>query len=204
MLVLDTITYWHRWCESVVLHHQTVSGVSQMLKSGSYVVDDAAPVFVSGSDGKIISQNKSARRLLGPGTSKYCWDVVRELDGAKRLPCHNGCVMELVGSGVDSSDNEFKMGGESHNLCCTPVNGAVVCMLSPMSDQAEKLLEPLSPREREILMLLADGETTSSAAKALGVCNSTVRTHVERLRCKLSVTTQAAAVAEGFRLGYID
>jgi DNA-binding NarL/FixJ family response regulator len=113
--------------------------------------------------------------------------------------------MELIASGMESSQSaEFNVRGECHKLNCTPVNGAVVCMLSPMSDQTEKLLEPLSPREREILKLLANGETTSSAAEELGVCESTVRTHVERMRSKLSVSTRAAVVAEGFRRGYLD
>ena len=176
-----------------------------MLKSGSYVVDDQRPVLVAGGDGCIISQNKSARRLLGPGTGKYCWNVVRELDGAKRLPCRQGCVMELIASGMDTSqDTEFKLGGETHKLSCTPVNGTVVSMLSPMRKPADKLMEPLSPREQEILLLLADGETTSTAAENLGVCESTIRTHVERMRSKLCVTTRAALVAEGFRLGYLE
>ena len=80
-------------------------------------------------------------------------------------------------------------------------------MLSPMngeSGDSGKSLESLSPREREILLLLADGETTATAANRLGVCESTVRTHVERMRSKLCVNTRAAVVAEGFRLGYLD
>jgi DNA-binding NarL/FixJ family response regulator len=80
----------------------------------------------------------------------------------------------------------------------------VVCMLTPLGCESPKFLESLSPREQEILALLADGETTASAAERLGVCESTVRTHVERMRSKLSVNTRAAVVAEGFRLGYLD
>jgi DNA-binding CsgD family transcriptional regulator len=63
--------------------------------------------------------------------------------------------------------------------------------------------QSLTPREREILALLADGETTSSTAALMGIRESTVRTHVERMRIKLSVNTRAAVVAEGFRLGYL-
>ena len=77
-------------------------------------------------------------------------------------------------------------------------------MLSPMGSEAPKTWQLLSPREQEILELLADGETTSSVADQLGVGASTVRTHVERMRSKLGVNTRAAVVAEGFRLGYLD
>ncbi len=77
-------------------------------------------------------------------------------------------------------------------------------MLSRMHNGSSKLWPTLSSRERELLLLLADGETTASAADVLGIQESTVRTHVERMRSKLCVNTRAAVVAEGFRLGYLD
>jgi DNA-binding CsgD family transcriptional regulator len=176
-----------------------------MLKTSSYTFDGTHPVIVTGGDGTVISQNKPARRMLGPGTGKYCWDVVGRLEGARMLPCRRGCVLELFASGIEGSkESEFKLGGERHHLTCTPTNGVVVCMLSPMNGESQRNIESLSPREREILTLLADGETTSTAADRLGVCESTVRTHVERMRSKLCVNTRAAVVAEGFRLGYLD
>ena len=179
-----------------------------MLKASSYMSDDLRPVIVTGGDGTVIAQNKPARRVLGPGTGKHCWDVMGKMDGAKRLPCRRGCALELLASGMDySQDAQFKLGGTLHHLSCTPSNGVVVCMLSPMNNEnsgSGRFLQSLSPREREILLLLADGETTSSAADRLGVGESTVRTHVERMRSKLCVNTRAAVVAEGFRLGYLD
>ena len=176
-----------------------------MLKASSYISDETRPVIVTGGDGTVIAQNKPARRMLGPGTGKYCWDVVGKLEGARMLPCRRGCVLELFASGMDGSkESRFKLNGNVHHLSCTPTNGVVVCMLSPMNGQRSKLLESLSPREREILHLLADGETTSSVADRLGVGESTIRTHVERMRSKLCVNTRAAVVAEGFRLGYLD
>jgi DNA-binding CsgD family transcriptional regulator len=175
-----------------------------MLKASSYIFDDTRPVIVAGGDGTVISQNKSARRMLGPGTGKYCWDVVGKLEGA-RMPCRRGCVLELMASGTeDPQEAQFKLGGKSHHISCTPTKGMVMCTLSPMKGESPKNLESLSPREREILALLADGETTSTAADRLGVGESTVRTHVERMRSKLCVNTRAAVVAEGFRLGYLD
>jgi DNA-binding CsgD family transcriptional regulator len=179
-----------------------------MLKTSSYRSDGRNPVIVTGGDGTVIAQNKPARRLLGPGTGKNCWDVVGKMDGARMLPCRSGCVVELLASGIDSSQNtQFKLGGKPHQLSCTPTNGVVVCMLGPTSSERSELRrspDALSTREQEILRMLADGETTSSAADRLGVCESTVRTHVERMRSKLCVNTRAAVVAEGFRLGYLD
>lgn len=167
--------------------------------------EDTRPVIIAGADGTVIAQNKPARRLLGPGTGKYCWDVVGGLEDAENLPCRPGCVLALLASGMDCSQHtELKVGGIRHQLTCIPVNGAAVCMLSCMSSESPTPWQSLSPREREILSLLADGETTSSVATCMGVCESTVRTHVERMRSKLGVNTRAAVVAEGFRLGYLD
>ncbi len=166
---------------------------------------DTPAVIVAAEDGNVIAQNKPARRMLGPGTGKYCWDVVGKLEDAEMLPCRRGCVLELLVSGMDSSQHaQFKLGGKHHQLSCIPVNGMVVCMLSPMGRESPEVCQSLSPREREILLLLANGETTSSAADRLGVCESTIRTHVERMRNKLGVNTRAAMVAEGFRLEYLS
>jgi DNA-binding CsgD family transcriptional regulator len=176
-----------------------------MLKAGSYKFDDTRPVVITGGDGTVIAQNKSARRMLGPGTGQYCWDVMGKLEDTEELPCRRGCVHELLALGVDCSRHSvFKLGGKRHDLSCIPANGVVVCMLSPLCSDPPKFSESLSPREREILRLLADGETTSSVANSLGVRESTIRTHVERMRSKLCVNTRAAVVAEGFRLGYLD
>lgn len=167
--------------------------------------DNAHPVVIAAGDGSVIALNKHARRMLGPGMGKPCWDVVGKLDDAKKLPCRNGCVSELLASGSnDSRDTRFKLDGKDHQLSCTPVNGVVICTLGSMGDKQSKVWPSLTSRERDVLLLLADGENTSSVANQLGVSVSTIRTHVERMRCKLRVNTRAAVVAEGFRLGYLD
>jgi len=84
------------------------------------------------------------------------------------------------------------------------VNGVVVSMLGTVSSEAPNALQSLSARERQILQLVANGDNTSSVATRLGISESTVRTHVEKMRSKLGVNTRAAVVAEGFRLGYLD
>ena len=53
----------------------------------------------------------------------------------------------------------------------------------------------LTPREREVLALLADGLSTRAAAARLGISPATVRNHVQHALAKLGVRTRAAAVA---------
>jgi two-component system, NarL family, nitrate/nitrite response regulator NarL len=62
----------------------------------------------------------------------------------------------------------------------------------------------LSPREREILELIAAGELAPEIAKRLGLSPATVRTHLQHLYEKLGVSDRAAAVAAAMRRGMLD
>ena len=62
----------------------------------------------------------------------------------------------------------------------------------------------LSAREREVLGLIADGDSIPAIAKQLFLAPSTVKTHVQRLYEKLGVGDRAAAVAEAMRRGLLD
>jgi two-component system nitrate/nitrite response regulator NarL len=57
----------------------------------------------------------------------------------------------------------------------------------------------LSAREREVLVMIADGKTIPAIAGELYLAPSTIKTHVQRLYEKLGVNDRAAAVAEAMR-----
>jgi two-component system, NarL family, response regulator YdfI len=61
----------------------------------------------------------------------------------------------------------------------------------------------LSPREAEILGLLASGLGNKTIAARLGISEHTVKSHVMALFGKLGVSTRAEAVAAGVRLGIL-
>ena len=61
----------------------------------------------------------------------------------------------------------------------------------------------LTPRERDVLQLAADGLSTPSIAEHLSVSRATVRTHFGNIYLKLDVRSRAGAVAKGMRLGVI-
>lgn len=62
----------------------------------------------------------------------------------------------------------------------------------------------LSPREREVLALIAAGASIPAMARELFLAPSTVKTHVARLYDKLGVSDRAAAVAEAMRRKLLD
>jgi DNA-binding NarL/FixJ family response regulator len=61
----------------------------------------------------------------------------------------------------------------------------------------------LSPREREILELLADGKSSQEIASTLVLSPKTVATHVQRVLSKLGVHSRAQAVALAYRSGLL-
>jgi ATP/maltotriose-dependent transcriptional regulator MalT len=72
-----------------------------------------------------------------------------------------------------------------------------------MSDISESpLIEPLTPREREILGLLADGLTNREIADRLYLSHETIKWYNKQLYGKLGVSnrTQAAAMAQDHAL----
>ena len=63
--------------------------------------------------------------------------------------------------------------------------------------------EPLSPRELEVLSLIARGSTNREAAAKLFISEATVKTHLLHIYAKLGVKDRAAAVAEAFERGHL-
>ncbi|MEK9951462.1 MAG: response regulator transcription factor [Curvibacter sp.] len=68
---------------------------------------------------------------------------------------------------------------------------------APPPSPATALLEPLSPREREILRGIARGASNKEIGTALGIAETTVKIHVQNVLRKLGVSTrvQAAVLA---------
>jgi DNA-binding NarL/FixJ family response regulator len=64
-------------------------------------------------------------------------------------------------------------------------------------------VEKLTGREREVLVLMAEGKTDRKIAKALGIVESTAKNHVSNILGKLGVPNRAGAVAKGYELGLI-
>ena len=62
----------------------------------------------------------------------------------------------------------------------------------------------LSPRERQVLQLVADGYENKQIVTELGLSEGTVKTYLRGIFQKLDVASRAEAVAVGLRLGVID
>jgi len=64
--------------------------------------------------------------------------------------------------------------------------------------------DPLTPREREVLQLIAEGKTTKDIAGLLGLSVKTVESHRTRLMEKLDIRQTAGLVRYAIRRGLIQ
>ena len=79
-----------------------------------------------------------------------------------------------------------------------PAHAALVPASAPADPQA-----PLTPREREVLELMAEGASNKMIARALGISVHTAKFHVGSVIDKLDATGRTDAVAHAARLGVI-
>jgi NarL family two-component system response regulator LiaR len=63
---------------------------------------------------------------------------------------------------------------------------------------------PLTPREREVLVLIARGRANKAIAFDLGVAEKTVKTHVSNILGKLGVSDRTQAALYAVREGLVD
>jgi DNA-binding NarL/FixJ family response regulator len=63
---------------------------------------------------------------------------------------------------------------------------------------------PLSPREKEVLQLVARGYTNKAIAAALFISEHTARNHVTHILDKLGLSRRSEAAAYAVKLGLLD
>ena len=77
-----------------------------------------------------------------------------------------------------------------------------------LADAMRRRMEPsgprLSPREQEVLALLAEGLGVAAIAKRIYVSESTAKTHISKIYEKLGAANRAQAIMAGIRAGLIS
>ncbi|HMQ34504.1 MAG TPA: response regulator transcription factor [Chloroflexaceae bacterium] len=70
-------------------------------------------------------------------------------------------------------------------------------------EDTQSIYSPLSPRELEVLELIAAGRTNKEIAMQLDISNQTVKNHVSSILRKLAVNDRTQAVVYAMRRGWI-
>ena len=76
-------------------------------------------------------------------------------------------------------------------------------LLSSSRAPSAPLAEELTPRESQVLRLMAEGQSNKEIARALGISESTVKFHVNAILGKLNVQSRTEAVVHATRVGLI-
>lgn len=117
--------------------------------------------------------------------------------------------------GVALKDDDFV---EIHRVLTVAVHGGAAsrrASTAVLSLSARAAMRPggrrerdgaefLTPREREALVRLVRGESTTVMARSMGVRKTTARTHVDAVLTKLGAHSRLEAVAYAVRMGIVD
>ncbi len=91
--------------------------------------------------------------------------------------------------------------GRGEAVLSPPVESGVV---EQIRVRGREQRSPLSPRELEVLRLVATGMTAPQIANRMHISSSTVKTHMQSVFSKLGVTDRASAVAAAMRQGLVE
>jgi two-component system nitrate/nitrite response regulator NarL len=119
-------------------------------------------------------------------------------------------VYEAVAGGVSAYLSKAAPGERICDAIAAVARGEVI--LRPRSRRPGREIrlrsEPgrpaLSPREQEVLRLIAEGLSAPAVGRELHLATATVKSHLKTLYEKLGVSDRAAAVAEAMRRGLLE
>jgi len=111
----------------------------------------------------------------------------------------SGYITKHVGARIVAKGIRLAASGEAL------VTAAMLQQLLPRLSRTDRGTgSDLTPREREVLELLADGASTQAIAERLYMSSNTVRNHVQKILTKLGVHSRLEAVSTAVREGVID
>jgi two-component system, NarL family, response regulator YdfI len=125
--------------------------------------------------------------LLSPGPHQSLFNRIRHAGPGALL--HSTASTEQIIHAIKSVSTGL-----------TVFDGALV---SQSSDN-EPLVEQLTPREAEVLRLLADGLTNKDIAARMNISEHTIKFHIRSILGKLGAASRTEAVTRGLRSGLIE
>ena len=188
------------------------------LPADAYCTGDG--LFACDAKMRIIHWNAAVERLTGVPASEAlgrpCWDVLRGADERGGVVCHAGCSgarLAREGWPVPCHRMVIRSGeGTKRVLASTismrregaePIILHVLRGIEPLPDGDRRCVVRLTPRQLEVVRLLADGIPAKVIARQLGIAEVTVRNHIHATLRQLRCHSQLAAVAEARRLGVL-
>lgn len=170
-----------------------------------------APAYVLDRDGMVRWENTHALELFGDHLgSSFTVLVAPEFVSRSRLEF----TRKLLGSSR-TSDYQTMLRTRSGRTVLVEIRAVAlrdgdrvtgvfgIVTIPPSGDSQVEELDELTPRQHEVLRLLARGHSTKLVAKELSVAPETIRNHVRGILHALGVHSRLAAIAEARHRGLV-
>jgi PAS domain S-box-containing protein len=176
------------------------------------------PVVAFEADLTIVSWNAAAEELTGisadDAVGRPCWEVLGGHDERGNLVCHPHCsYARLARKGwpvpCTSLIVKTRKGPRRAEVSTVAMEEAgrplILHVLVPRCGRSRSHPAPVSltPRQQEVLLLLAEGAPAKVIAARLGLAEATVRNHIRAILAALDTHSQLEAVATARRLQLI-
>jgi DNA-binding CsgD family transcriptional regulator len=204
------------------MRHYASGGRGNDMEFHERLTGSEPPSMVVDSEHRILLWNRGAERLLGRRASEVigrrCHEVLGGRDPFGNRACHTmctPCAMLRAGEVVRPFEMTVALPGGTHRslrISTTVVRreswaDLIVHTFEPIQAAAGVAPgepPPLTPRQREVLCLIAEGLQNKEIASKLGLSLATVRNHVHAILDSLGLHSKLEAVALAFRSGWVE
>jgi DNA-binding NarL/FixJ family response regulator len=149
-------------------------------------------------------------RMPGMDGLEATKEIMKQTPGAAVLMFTAFSERSLLARGLESGAKGYILKEAPHETLVRAIEriardeGYVDPALMPAFLSGKEQADMLTPREREILQLLADGLSNADVASRLFISQETVKSHVRHILAKLEADTRTHAVAIALRESIID
>lgn len=192
-----------------------------MTKPGHDLVVSGEAVVAFGSDLRVVSWNAAAEELTGIAADEAigqpCWLLLRGHSSHGAVLCHRDCSLARYarkGFEIPRQDMTIstKTGPRSVSMSTIVLRAPEPLLVHVLQDGVAERVpshEPggtsarLTPRQRQVIRLLAEGVTARGIADRLGLAETTARNHIRAVLGELGAHSQLEAVARARAQGLV-
>jgi DNA-binding CsgD family transcriptional regulator len=189
-----------------------------MLEQPARTVRSGDALFSFDAGLTILSWNRAMEELTGvpreEAVGRRCWEVLGGHDERGNVVCHAGCAIARLAREdwpVRCQDLLVKApeGKRRVGMCTLALDDSdrrlFLHVMVPRGEIASPraALVSLTPRQRQVLELLADGVPAKVIATRLTLAEATVRNHIRAILSALDTHSQLEAIAKARRLQLI-
>ncbi len=150
-------------------------------------------------------------RMPGMDGIEATEEIIRIVPDAKILIFTAYSERALLQRGLESGARGYVLKEAPHETLLRAIEKVAAgetfvdpALMSALTKSRDGGSDVLTPREREILQLLADGMSNADVAAQLFISQETVKSHVRHILTKLEADTRTQAVAIALRDAMID